>query len=104
MTTQLFDISGKVAFITGGSRGIGQMIARAYVEAGVRVYICSRKAQVCDAAAAELSAYGECISMPADLSDMTEVERVVTAMASSPRNSHRSRAAWSSSSRFLKCQ
>jgi NAD(P)-dependent dehydrogenase (short-subunit alcohol dehydrogenase family) len=88
MTTQLFDISGKVAFITGGSRGIGQMIARAYVEAGVRVYICSRKAQVCDAAAAELSAYGECISMPADLSDMTEVERVVTELSAAETALH----------------
>ena len=51
----LFDVSGKVAVVTGGSRGIGAMIARGYVENGVRTYISSRKAPVCDAMAEELS-------------------------------------------------
>lgn len=78
MSNPLFEINGKVAFITGGSRGIGLMFARAYVEAGVRVYICSRKADVCDAAAVELARHGECISMPADLSSMDEVERIAS--------------------------
>ena len=64
----LFKVEGKTAIVTGGSRGIGFMIARGFVEAGVRVYISSRKAAVCDAAAAELSKMGECISIPADLS------------------------------------
>ena len=63
----LFDISGKVAVVTGGSRGIGLMIARGFVEAGAKTYISSRKAEVCDAVAAELSKSGECISIPADL-------------------------------------
>ena len=80
MTHELFDISGKVALVTGGSRGIGFMIARGYVEAGARVYICSRNTQSCDAAAAELSRVGECISLPADLSKMEEVERVAAAL------------------------
>ncbi len=80
MTQHLFDIKGKVAFISGGSRGIGLMIARGYVESGARVYISSRKAQVCDAAAAELSELGECISVPADLAEMAEVERVAAIM------------------------
>lgn len=66
--SNLFSIEGKVALVTGGSRGIGLMIARAYVENGVKVYISSRKAEVCDAVAAELSQSGTCISLPADLS------------------------------------
>jgi NAD(P)-dependent dehydrogenase (short-subunit alcohol dehydrogenase family) len=65
---ELFSIKGKVALVTGGSRGIGLMIARGYVAAGAKVYISSRKKEVCDAVAAQLSEYGECVSLPADLS------------------------------------
>jgi len=65
---ELFSIKGKVALVTGGSRGIGLMIARGYLEAGAKVYISSRKKDVCDAVAAELSKIGECVSLPADLS------------------------------------
>jgi NAD(P)-dependent dehydrogenase (short-subunit alcohol dehydrogenase family) len=64
----LFSIDGKTALVTGGSRGIGLMIARGFVEAGAKVYISSRKAEVCDRVAAELSAHGTCASLPADLS------------------------------------
>ena len=63
----LFSVNGKTALVTGGSRGIGLMIARGLVEAGAKVYISSRKAAVCDEAAAELSKSGECYSLPADL-------------------------------------
>lgn len=63
----LFDISGKVALVTGGSRGIGEMIATGFVEAGCKVYISARKAQVCNDLADELSKRGTCISLPADL-------------------------------------
>jgi NAD(P)-dependent dehydrogenase (short-subunit alcohol dehydrogenase family) len=65
---ELFSIKGKVALVTGGSRGIGLMIARGYLEAGAKVYISSRKKEVCDGVAAELSKIGECVSLPADLS------------------------------------
>ena len=64
----LFDVSGKVALVTGGSRGIGEMIAEGFVTHGVKTYISSRKAEACDATAARLSEMGECISIPADLS------------------------------------
>jgi NAD(P)-dependent dehydrogenase (short-subunit alcohol dehydrogenase family) len=64
----LFSIAGKVAVVTGGSRGIGMMIARGFVEAGAKVYISARKKEACDAAAATLSEIGPCVSIPADLS------------------------------------
>jgi NAD(P)-dependent dehydrogenase (short-subunit alcohol dehydrogenase family) len=65
--SQLFSIKDKVAVVSGGSRGIGLMIARGFVEAGAKVYISSRKADVCDDVAAELSKLGQCVSIPADL-------------------------------------
>ena len=64
----LFSVSGKVALVTGGSRGIGEMIAEGFVTNGVKTYISARKAEDCDATAARLSEFGECISIPADLS------------------------------------
>ncbi|HUI47280.1 MAG TPA: SDR family oxidoreductase [Acidimicrobiia bacterium] len=72
----LFDITGKTALVTGGSRGIGLMIARGFVDAGATVYISSRKADVCDEVAAELSKSGRCVSLPADLSRAEECERL----------------------------
>jgi NAD(P)-dependent dehydrogenase (short-subunit alcohol dehydrogenase family) len=66
--SQLFSLQGKVAVVTGGSRGIGEMIARGYVAAGVRVYISSRKADACQRLADELSELGTCVPVPADLS------------------------------------
>ncbi|MBN8990116.1 MAG: SDR family oxidoreductase [Rhizobiales bacterium] len=75
---ELFNVQGKIALVTGGSRGIGEMIARAYVENGVKVYITARKADACDALARELSAIGECISLPADISRMDEIDRLAS--------------------------
>ena len=79
----LFSIEGKVALVTGGSRGIGEMIARGLVDAGAKTYISSRKADVCDATAAELSAAGgTCISLPADLGSMDGVRALVSEIES----------------------
>lgn len=72
----LFSVRGKVALVTGGSRGIGEMIARGYVENGAKVYITSRKGSDCAALAEELSRFGECIPIAADLSRMDEIDRL----------------------------
>jgi NAD(P)-dependent dehydrogenase (short-subunit alcohol dehydrogenase family) len=66
----LFNIEGKIALVTGGSRGIGEMIATGYVENGAKVYISSRKKDVCDEIATKLSERGTCISLPFDLGTM----------------------------------
>ena len=73
----LFSVAGKVAVVTGGSRGIGAMIARGLVQAGCRVYITARKAEACDAKAAELSEFGECVSVPVNLADPAEAAELV---------------------------
>jgi NAD(P)-dependent dehydrogenase (short-subunit alcohol dehydrogenase family) len=73
----LFSVAGKVAVVTGGSRGIGAMIAGGLVRAGCRVYITARKAEACDAKAAELSAYGECISVPVNLAAADGAEELI---------------------------
>jgi NAD(P)-dependent dehydrogenase (short-subunit alcohol dehydrogenase family) len=77
----LFSVQGKIALVTGGSRGIGYMIARGYVENGVKTYISARKADVCEAAAKELSAYGTCIALPADVGDAGDLKRLVTTLS-----------------------
>ena len=66
--SDLFNVGGKTAVVTGGSRGIGRMIAEAYVANGVRTYITARKAEACQQAAEEMSALGDCVAIPADLS------------------------------------
>ncbi|MFD2768209.1 glucose 1-dehydrogenase [Micromonospora eburnea] len=66
--TDLFSVEGKTVLVTGGSRGIGLMIARGFVRAGAKVIISSRKADVCERVAEELSAEGSCEAIPADLS------------------------------------
>ena len=65
----LFSLAGRVALVTGGSRGIGKMIATGFIEYGAKVYISARKADECNATAEELSAAGgTCISLPQDIS------------------------------------
>jgi len=65
---ELFSVEGKTAVVTGGSRGIGLMIARGLVEGGARVFVSSRKAEACRQVAEELSRAGACLALPADLS------------------------------------
>lgn len=77
----LFGVAGKTVVVTGGSRGIGLAIAEGFVRAGARVYICSRNAEVCDAAAKQLSEYGECHSIPADLSTVDAAKEFAAALA-----------------------
>jgi len=64
----LFSLQGRVALVTGGSRGIGRMIATGLLHQGAKVYITARKAAACEAAAQELSAIGPCIALPIDVS------------------------------------
>ena len=77
----LFDIRGKVALVTGGSRGIGRMIAEGFVDAGAKVYVSSRKKEVCDEVAAALAKKGECISLPGDCGTEAGCRAVADALA-----------------------
>jgi NAD(P)-dependent dehydrogenase (short-subunit alcohol dehydrogenase family) len=75
----LFSLQGRTALVTGGSRGIGRMIAAGFLRAGARVYISARKAEACDATAKELSALGPCVSLPADVSTLEGAHALVAA-------------------------
>src|SRR5947207_14268685 len=76
-TTELFSLKGRTALVTGGSRGIGKMIAEGFVAQGAKVYISSRKAEVCDATAKELSKNGgACISLPVDVSTVEGAQKL----------------------------
>lgn len=78
-TTRLFSLEGRSALITGGSRGIGRMIAEGFLAQGARVYISARKAAACDQTAKELSAFGHCVSLPADVSTLEGAQALVDA-------------------------
>ncbi|MEL6360199.1 MAG: SDR family oxidoreductase [Pseudomonadota bacterium] len=75
----LFSLEGRTALVTGGSRGIGRMIARGLLAYGAKVYISSRKADQCDATAEELSAEGPCFSLPQDVSTVDGCASLVEA-------------------------
>lgn len=75
----LFSLKGRTALVTGGSRGIGRMIAAGFLAQGARVYISARKAAACDRTAAELSAIGPCVSLPADVSTLAGAQTLAAA-------------------------
>src|SRR4051795_12993067 len=79
----LFSVRDKIVLVTGGSRGIGEMIAAGFLANGAKVYISSRKAEVCDATAARLAEThgGECISIPADLSAIDGIDALTAELS-----------------------
>jgi NAD(P)-dependent dehydrogenase (short-subunit alcohol dehydrogenase family) len=74
--TRLFGLDGKAALVTGGTRGIGRMVARGLLQAGATVVISSRKAEACEQAVAALSEFGPVRAVPADLSRQDECTRL----------------------------
>jgi NAD(P)-dependent dehydrogenase (short-subunit alcohol dehydrogenase family) len=77
----LFSLHGRTALVTGGSRGIGRMIAEGFLAQGARVYISSRKAEACDKAAADMCKIGPCVSLPADVSSVEAATALAAAFA-----------------------
>ena len=83
----IFSVAGKTVVVTGGSRGIGEMIAAGFLASGAKVYISSRKADVCDATAKRLMEEfgGECVSIPADLSGVPGAEALVAGISANEK-------------------
>ena len=99
MFPELFSVAGKTALIpggygeigtaiTGGTRGIGYMIAEGYLRAGVRVYISSRKPDACELAQQELSQFGEVHAIPADVSKEDECRALINQVAAQEDSLH----------------
>ena len=82
-TASLFSLDGRIALVTGGSRGIGRMITEGFLAQGARVYIAARTAEECDQTAREL---GErCRALPADLSSVQGTRALATAFRAQER-------------------
>jgi NAD(P)-dependent dehydrogenase (short-subunit alcohol dehydrogenase family) len=78
-TNSLFRLDGRIALVTGGSRGIGRMIATGYVAQGAKVYVSSRKAEACEETAAALGP--NCIALPMDVSTVEGCRALAAALA-----------------------
>ncbi|KXF51337.1 3-oxoacyl-ACP reductase [Rhodococcus sp. SC4] len=77
MKSDLFSVDGKTVLVTGGTRGIGYMIAEGYLRAGARVYISSRKEEACRKAAQDLSQFGEVVAIPCDVSSEEQCRALI---------------------------
>jgi len=86
--TALFDIRGKTALVTGGAQGMGRMIAEGLVRAGATVYITSRKAEVCERAASEMGAFGQCFALPGELTAPEDVAALAKRLGEHVRALH----------------
>lgn len=79
MLEHLFSMADKVCVVTGGSRGLGEHMAKGFLQAGAKkVYITARHAQQCEETAEKLSEYGECIALPGDISDVESIQALAT--------------------------
>ncbi|WP_288937188.1 SDR family oxidoreductase [uncultured Sphingomonas sp.] len=78
-TTNLFRLDGRIALVTGGSRGIGRMIAAGFIAQGATVYISSRKAAACEETAAALGP--DCIPLPQDVATVAGCRSLAEALA-----------------------
>ena len=79
MAADLFSLAGRVALVTGGSRGIGRMIAAGFISQGAKVYISGRKADACQKTASELG--GNCVALPMDSSSVEGAQALAKAFA-----------------------
>lgn len=86
--TELFDLTGKRALVTGGTSGIGVMMARGLLQAGASVVINSRKADACERTEAELTPFGPVRAVPADLSRHEECLRLAEAVTGGGESLH----------------
>jgi NAD(P)-dependent dehydrogenase (short-subunit alcohol dehydrogenase family) len=86
--TELFDMTGKSALVTGGTRGIGMMIARGLLQAGARVIVSSRTADACEQAKIALAEFGDVQAIPADLSRHDECRRLADLVAAGSERLH----------------
>lgn len=84
----LFGVRGKAALVTGGTRGIGLMIAEGLVRCGAKVYIASRKVDACEAAEAKLKEYGDCTAIPCDLATVDGCKALAAEIASRESKLH----------------